>query len=350
MADKVDYIIVGQGLAGSTLALQLLKLDKKILVIDEPAKNRASRVAAGLFNPVTGQNSIRTWMADKLFPYLHHFYQDAEKLTGKKFFHPQTLYKPFASIAEQNDWMGKSSDPGYREFVEHISLAPSFGPLLRDEFGGLFLKQSGFLNTNAFLDAVAELVKSCGLFWNDTFVDENLHISTEFVEYASVKASKIIFCQGERTSTNKRFANAPVHPLKGETLRIKIDWDKDVILNRGVYMVPENVKGEFKVGATYKFNDRTPGVTEGGRAELTGKLEAFLNIPFEVLGQDWGIRPTTHDRKPLLGCHKESERLVFFNGLGTKGVTLAPYFSEMLSRWLENSAPIDKVVALTRYK
>jgi glycine oxidase len=350
MAEKVDYIIVGQGLAGATLAVQLLKLDKKILVIDEPLKNRASRIAAGLFNPVTGQNSTRTWMADQLFPYLHKFYREVEVLTGKEFFHAQQVYKPFTSVAEQNDWMGKSSDPGYHEFVEKISLAPSFGSLLRDEFGGLFLKQSGFINSNIFLDAVTELVRARGLFWNEPFVDENLHISAEFVEYASVKASKIIFCQGERTASNKWFANAPVRPLKGETLQIKIDWDKDVILNRGVYMVPENVAGEFKVGATYKFNDRTPGITSESRIELTEKLKAFLNIPFEVLDQDWGIRPTTNDRKPLLGCHKESERLVFFNGLGTKGVTLAPYFSEMLSRWLENSAPIDKQVALTRYK
>lgn len=350
MGDTADYIIVGQGLAGASLALQLLKLDKKILVIDNPVKNRASRVAAGLFNPVTGQNSVRTWMADTLFPYLHRFYREAEDITRRKFLHEMLLYKPFASVAEQNDWMGKSGDDGYRQFVERISLQPSYGSLLRDGFGGLFLKHAGFINTNIFLDGVAELVKSRGQFRTEDFDEEGLEISSDFVEYKDVKASRIIFCQGERTTSNKWFANAPVRPLKGETLLIKIDWDKDVILNRGVYMVPENVKGEFKVGATYKFNVRTPTITDEGRAELVEKLNGFVNMPFEVVGQDWGIRPTTNDRKPLLGHHKESERLVFFNGLGTKGVTLAPYFSEMLARWLENSAPINKEVALTRYK
>lgn len=350
MGQKVDYIIVGQGLAGACMALQLLRLDKKILVIDEPAKNRASRVAAGLFNPVTGQNSVRTWMADTLFPYLHKFYREAEGQTGKRFLHPYLLYKPFGSAAEQNDWMGKSADPGYREFVERITLEPAFGSQLRDSFGGLFLKQAGFINTNVFLDGVRDLVKTRGIFWMENFDDDRLACFADFIEYKDVKASRIIFCQGERTTSNKWFANAPVRPLKGETLRIKIDWDRDVILNRGVYMVPENQNGEFRVGATYKFNVRTPGVTEDGRRELVDKLSSFLNLPFEVLAQDWGIRPTTNDRKPLLGCHHESERLVFFNGLGTKGVTLAPYFSEMLARWLENSAPINKEVALTRYK
>jgi glycine/D-amino acid oxidase-like deaminating enzyme len=246
--------------------------------------------------------------------------------------------------------MGKSADEGFREFVEKITLQPSYGSLLHDQFGGLFLRHAGFINTNIFLDGVTELVKARGLFWKEDFDDEGLKISVDFVEYKDVKASRIIFCQGERTTSNKWFANAPVRPLKGETLRIKSEWDKDVILNRGVYMVPENVKGEFKVGATYNYRDILPKITDEGRKELVEKLEAFSNMPFEVLGQDWGIRPTSFDRKPLLGWHKESERLVFFNGLGTKGVTLAPYFSEMLTRWLENSAPINKEVALTRYK
>ncbi|HEX6222999.1 MAG TPA: FAD-dependent oxidoreductase, partial [Chryseolinea sp.] len=75
---QIDFIIVGQGLAGSALALQLLKRGKKILVIDRVVPNTASRVAVGLFNPITGRHMIKTWMADKIFPYLHHFYRDAE--------------------------------------------------------------------------------------------------------------------------------------------------------------------------------------------------------------------------------------------------------------------------------
>jgi glycine oxidase len=350
MAGTVDYIIVGQGLAGASLALQLLKRDKKIVVIDNPDKNRASRIAAGLFNPVTGQNSVRTWMAHDLFPYLHKFYKEAENLTGRKFLHTMTLYKPFGSIAEQNDWMGKSADEDFEQFVDKIVVAQAFGSRVRDPFGGLFLKQAGFINANIFLDGVAELIAARGTFLREEFDDSQLMVLPDFVEYKEVKASKIIFCQGERTTSNKWFADAPIRALKGETLQIKIGWKEDVILNRGVYMVPENEQDEFRVGATYQFNVRTPGVSEEGRKELVEKLNGFLNIPFEVLGQDWGIRPTTNDRKPLLGWHKESERLVFFNGLGTKGVTLAPYFSDMLSRWLENSAPINKEVALTRYK
>src|SRR5258708_21923737 len=89
---KVDHIIVGQGLAGSCLAIQLLNRGKKIMVFDEPEKNRASKVAAGLFNPVTGKRMTKSWKADEIFPCLFQFYSEAEKLLSNKFFHLLPIY------------------------------------------------------------------------------------------------------------------------------------------------------------------------------------------------------------------------------------------------------------------
>ncbi|HYI79043.1 MAG TPA: FAD-binding protein, partial [Chryseolinea sp.] len=108
--NKIDFIIVGQGLAGSALALQLLKRNKKILVIDRIVANSPSRIAVGLFNPITGRHMIKTWLADRLFPCLHQFYREAEVSTRHRFFYPLSLYRPFSTIEEQNEWMAKSAD------------------------------------------------------------------------------------------------------------------------------------------------------------------------------------------------------------------------------------------------
>jgi glycine/D-amino acid oxidase-like deaminating enzyme len=116
----VDYLIIGQGLAGSAIAVQLLKLRKKILVIDQPQSNTSSRIAAGLFNPITGRKMLKTWMADKLFPYLHQYYLGVEGLTGARFYYPMPLYRPFLSIEEQNEWMGKSVEVGYESTLKSI--------------------------------------------------------------------------------------------------------------------------------------------------------------------------------------------------------------------------------------
>ncbi|HNP08097.1 MAG TPA: FAD-binding protein, partial [Cyclobacteriaceae bacterium] len=85
MTKKTDYIIVGLGLAGACLALQLLKRGKRILVFDTPSKNRASLIAAGLFNPITGKRIVKTWKADEIFSYLFKFYREAEKELQAKF-------------------------------------------------------------------------------------------------------------------------------------------------------------------------------------------------------------------------------------------------------------------------
>lgn len=347
---SVDYIIVGQGLAGSAVALQLLKLNKRILVVDKFSKNTSSRVAAGLFNPITGKKSLKTWSADKIFPYLHQFYKEAELITGQQFFFPMPVYRPFGSVQEQNEWMGKSADEAYVNYIGSVRMTSLEAGAIKDPFGGLLLQQSGYLNAIAYLNSVREYIRSKAVLLEEYFDQDLVKISNDCIEYKEWVSRKIIFCEGESVLMNKWFKNVPIRPLKGETLLIKTDWEKQVILNRGVYMVRGSSPGQFKVGATYNFNDNSPGTTDKGRVELEEKLKELILFPYEVISQDWGVRPTTPDRRPILGIHPESDRLVIFNGLGTKGVSLAPYFSEVLICWLENKGTLNEEVSVTRYK
>jgi len=126
-----DFIIVGQGLAGSAVALQLMERNYQILVIDNPSANHSSRIAAGLFNPITGRKMVKTWMADTIFPYLHEFYALAESKSQEKFFYPCPIYRPFVSVEEQNDWMAKSAEPGYTTFIDRSITQPGIVTRLR---------------------------------------------------------------------------------------------------------------------------------------------------------------------------------------------------------------------------
>lgn len=341
-----DYIIVGQGLAGSCLALQLLRQGKRIAVIDRHDEHAATLVAAGLFNPITGRLMTKTWKADVLFPYLHDFYREAEHFTGERFFHPMPLYRPFISVEEQNEWMGKSANVALAEYVQTVHTAPTDQAFVKNKYGGLSLKQCGYLDTTRFTRAIRNHVVQHATLLDEVFDENILTFTQPGVEYKGMRAVKIIFCQGVNSLSGKLFSWLPIRPLKGETLTIQTNQIISTIYNRGVYVVP----GIWKVGATYQANDITPSVTDGARIELREKLDELVSFPYEIITQSWGMRPTTPDRKPVLGSHPDHPEAVIFNGLGTKGVSLAPYFSGVLAAWLENKAPINKEVDIERYK
>ena len=349
----VDLLIIGQGLAGSALAMTALSRGLRVFVVDEPAGNRSSVIAAGLFNPVTGRKMSKTWKADALFPYLHEFYSSVEQLTGRRFFFPMPIYRAFSGIEEQNEWMGRSVEPGYLPFVKSVVSSPSFEDRVNDQYGGLNLKQSGYLDTREYLVAVRDYLTERNSYAEARFGPEKLEVGESSGIYRddklAVKAQRIVFCQGIGNSENPWFGNVPIRPLKGEFLTIQCEWENDVILNRGVYVVPDTRTGGWRVGATFTRGDHSHEPTSSARQELTRKLEDLIRIPYSVTGQQWGFRPTTPDRRPIVGAHSRHKILVIFNGLGTKGVSLAPYFSRELIQWIEGDGRICDEVDVSRF-
>ncbi len=122
-----------------------------------------------------------------------------------------------------------------------------------------------------------------------------------------------------------------------------------MIVNRGVYIVP-NGADQWRIGSTYENDFQEAGITSKGREQLVRNLELLVKIKYEIKGQDAGLRPVTPDRKPILGKHPEHPTVLIFNGMGTKGVSLTPYFSEVLVNFMNKSSGINKEVDINRYK
>jgi glycine oxidase len=345
----IDYLIVGQGLAGSCLAWQLLQRGKSVLVLDVPKNNRCSMMAAGLFNPVTGKLMTRTWLAETLFQSLFDFYPKLEQTLQQKFFHPMPLYRPFLSVQEQNEWMGYSAQPENQKFIELIHTQSAFGDQVYDAFGGLVIKQCGYVDVPTFLNNFRAYLVEQNSFAEELFDESQLSYSTSGITYKQWNASAIIFCMGTSTSSTKLWRALPVKPLKGETLTLKLAEKPKLIYNRGVYIVP-GIENHYKVGATYETQNLSETITEAARLELTTRTRELLKMPFETVNQNWGLRPTSPDRRPMLGHHPDSKNVITFNGLGTKGVSLAPYFSAHLADWLTSKDEIMPTVNIKRFK
>ena len=120
------------------------------------------------------------------------------------------------------------------------------------------------------------------------------------------------------------------------------------MINKAVFILPVG-NNIYKVGATYEWTDLTEHTTDKGRSELIEKLQKVLKVSFTIIDHQAGIRPTVNDRRPLIGLHPQHSVLCVFNGLGTKGVMLAPYFAKQFADHLEHNLPHEKEVDIKRF-
>lgn len=349
MKITVDVIIVGQGLAGSALAWELLQRGRRVMVFDEPDMNRASKISAGICNPITGKVMGKTYLAEKLFPFLNAFYPAAEKTLHRSFFHPLPLYRPFFSLVEQQEWMVRAVAPEIQPFVSEVRDSPLLPGMMNNPFGGLVISQSGYLDVDGWVSAVREALMEQEACRVEHFDEQQLEIG-DTITYRDLLASRIVFCNGLSATKSKWFGWLPLRALKGETITVRMAFDKSRIISRGVYIVPGRQDNTWIVGSTYQHIPFEEQPTEEAQTQLTGRLTKLISVPFEVVHQDWGIRPTVTDRRPLIGHHPAHGNVIIFNGMGTKGVSLTPYFAKMLVDEMDNGPSLPGEVNILRFK
>ena len=345
---EVDYIIVGQGIAGTILADHLLSSNHSVLVYDEPTLSNSSKVAGGLYNPITGRKMVKTWLADQLFPYLTGYYTDLQERLGVKFLNETPIYRPFLSVEELNEWMGKSAEPAYEPFVREVKGESAYGQHIKDDFGGLLLAQSGYVDTARMVKAYREYLLAKGALIEQRFDTNQLQIEQGRVRYEGHEASRVIFCDGPVISNNSYFDWLPLNPVKGELLYVKVTEEFRAIYNRGVFIIPIG-EGICKVGATYDHHNLDTTTTQRAKNQLLEKLSELIRVPYEVIDQVAGVRPATRDRRPFIGIHPEYQELAVFGGLGTKGVSLAPYFARQFVEHMTKRTELHEEVNIQRF-
>lgn len=341
-----DYFIIGQGIAGTVLGLTLEEQNQSVKLFDIPNDGSSSRVAAGLINAVTGKNLVLTWLADETFSALHQFYPAMEKKLNTTFFHPHKIYKPFKSVYESNHIFGKSNPEELGDYVEtNVDNAP-YKKYTYNDLGGFYIQKGGYVHTINFLDAAKKYWLQKGAYQESIIDYESIELIENGVKIGNDFAKRIIFCEGIAALRNPFFQNLELIPVKGEVFTLKIeDMDCPNILNRNGWVIPLG-NNLFRAGATYqlKFDDNQP--TDEGKAELIEKMDDLLKLPYTIVGHKAGLRPTTRTRRPFIGIHARYEQIGIFNGLGSKGVSLAPYFAQLFVDNLLFEKEIPKEVRL----
>lgn len=353
MTTNHNYIIVGAGLAGTILADTLISRGKTVLLIDEQHIHNASKVAAGLYNPVVFKRLVKSWMADELIPFMDNYYSLNQEKFNSTFYHKKQIVKVFAEENEKAFWLKKMNEDVGR-YLGNTFETKEYNACVNAPLGLAEVLSAGNLDTTVFLNSLHHFFYEKKCMVNEKFDYNDLKITENKVLYRNYTAEKIIFCEGYKSVNNPYFGYLPFKLTKGEVLTIKAPQLADIknsfdkVINKGCFILPvaDNL---YKAGATYEWNDLTENITEKGKNELIDKLKKILTVPFEVIEHKAGVRPTISDRRPLLGLHPEHKSLAIFNGLGTKGVMLAPYFANHFADFLEQKIVLNKEVDIARF-
>lgn len=344
----VDFLLVGQGIAGTALSYRLINSGQSVYVIDQAAENNCSRVAAGLYNPLTGRRMVKTWNADQLFPEIAPFYSALEKTLQARFKYELPVYRPFVSIEEQNEWMGRSGEEEFKSYIQAVRQTSAYQEVNND-FGGVVLNQSGYIDLNTMLDAFTGWLGKNGGISDEAFDENLLRVSSDGISYKNISARNLVYTNGLGALKSQYFHWVPLKPNKGELLIIDQDFAPSEIINRGVFRITlpnQNIK----VGSTYSPNEVSSEPTQGARNELLEKLGKLIHVPVKgILEHKTGIRPTMDDRRPVLGNHPHFSNIYIFNGLGSKGVSLAPYYSKIMRDLLIYNKEPPKEVNISRF-
>jgi len=209
---------------------------------------------------------------------------------------------------------------------------------------------TGYVDTDVLIEGYHAFLREIDSLLKQTFDYNSLILHEDYVGYKGLKAKHIIFAEGFGLHANPYFNYLPLDGTKGELLVIKApDLQLDVAVNAGVFILP--IGNDFyKVGATYEWDNKEAVPTEAGKAELVEKLNEVITCDYEIIEHLAGIRPTTKDRKSLIGTHHQHKNIHLLNGLGTRGVMLGPAMAKLLYDSIEHNIPVKREINLNRFK
>lgn len=352
MNKPLDYLIVGQGLAGTLMAFELLQAGKNILVIDQGHEQAASSVAAGIINPITGRYFVKSWLFDDLRSVAVQTYRQLEKMLSVSFFHERQLLRVLLDAREANSWQSKST---LEAFQMHIVRPPQWGQFEKVIQAGVGLsetKLAGQVHMPILIRAFRQWLKDRSMIVEEAFEHEQLQIQDNSISYQGISAHRILFCEGQKGRFNPFFPALPFAVTKGEVLHCHIpSLNTQRLLKHKLMMAPlppEIGPNRFWLGANYVKNPSDESTSPQGYDWLTERLHQMLKVPHNTFAHRAAIRPTTRDRRPLLGQHPTLRPLFLFNGLGTKGASLGPYFAKSMRHFLLQDQPLIPEVKFNR--
>jgi glycine/D-amino acid oxidase-like deaminating enzyme len=350
-------LIVGDGIAGLTLAWTLEQRGAEVVLMADPTAVRATTAAAGVINPVTGKRYVKSRRYEVFYAAAQTFYQALERRFEAEIWRERPIVRMLGSAAEANTWSQRAGTPEYSPFIQDLPDAGPWAPFVRP---GHYFGQVAQSAQVDFAKLTAVLLP---------YFERRNALRAERLAHAraaelAARYDAVVCCEGAGVLSDPFFPGIPWMPAKGEGLLVEFqDEGLNTLLREHpgdptMPMLKKNVLIAAPqhhwnrlcwVGATYSWDypDALPSLE--GAAELTQALKSMIEAPFVVRGHFSGIRQVTKDRNAVLGASPVFPKFYLFNGLGSKGGLLAPYWAAQLAAHLLEGAPLEPDADIRRF-
>lgn len=338
-----EFLIVGQGLAGTAVAWRLLERGRSFVVADRNEPVTSSKVAAGVVTPITGMRLTLNWRYHELHAEALRFYRAREQQLGGRFFFPRPHVRLLKNEREAGLWQRRRDEDAVRRYVNAFPRKPLVDDgRFENALGGFQQRHSGFLDTPAYLDASRAHFARQGAWIEDDVNEDEIELQDGMVEWRGRRFATVIFCQGWEACRSRWFSWLPFDSARGTILTLRGDFgDSRRGINRGCWLVPRG-DGTVRAGSTYELRFDDPNVPAPGVVEeLIASLRSLVRVPFEVIASQTAARPIVKHCQCVIGRHPAHSQLAVFNGLGSKGSLRAPFMARRLVEHLLDGAALD---------
>ncbi len=321
-ASAAPVLIAGQGLAGTLLAWALERAGREFVIVDPGHARAASRVGAGLVNPVTGERWVAAPGWAEKAAAARACYREIEAAWDGR---PRLV----SDLRIRREWRDSAEAARVREKVGRGELAPWMTPAGLGP-GAAWIEGAWRADLPALIAAGRARWRERGLLREaDLDADEAARWPGPVVwctGAAETRLPELRAVDGETlelaiSATETGSRTAPAARAAGDT-RPDAVWREDVVRHDGVWILPVG-RGRAWAGASFVREEAERGPRRDAlRASVAHQLADVTWREVAILA---GRRMTTPDRAPRSGWLPGREgREGVFNGLGSKGALLAP--------------------------
>ncbi len=329
MSTTETILIVGGGVIGLSIALELRLRGAEVTVLSRDLQQAAGYAAAGMLAPQAeaippGPMLDLCLWSRSLYP---GWINKLEAMTGLTAgYWGCGILAPVYDIPPSLDSDSRAAYWLDRHAIQHHE--PS---LSSEVMGGYWFPDDAQVDNRALMRSLFTAVQDSGVTVQDgetvvALLHQGDRVTGVQTDRSTWQADHYVLAAGAWSGD---LLPVPVHPRKGQMLAVQAPTGKtlslkQVLFGSEIYLVPRR-DGRIIVGATSEAVGFTPGNTAAGVRSLLERAIRLYPVletyPIQELW--WGFRPITPDEAPILGF-SPYQNLALATGHYRNGILLAP--------------------------